>query len=107
MSRVATRELSWNPAILAFIGLSALDVLSTWVAIQAGMGEGNPLAGAIIERAGLGGVFLYKLILVYVVTACLVYLTPAYPRLRHVLKFANVFMALVVILNTVQILLIG
>ena len=99
------KTMTWNPAILAFIGLSALDVFSTSVAIRAGMSEGNALAAAIMDRAGLEAVFAFKLLVVFIVTACLVDLTPAYPRLWNVLKFANVFMAFVVIFNTAQLVI--
>jgi hypothetical protein len=75
--RVPTEQLLWTSLILVM----ALDVLTTGLGLARGLTEGNPVMAAAIQRAGLGGLVLTKLLVVAVGVAA----RTAFPRHRYVI----------------------
>lgn len=64
-------ELRWrfrHLALLVFALLNGLDVLTTWYDIQHGAHEGNPLLAHLLLWAGFGGLILFKVLLVLVLS---------------------------------------
>lgn len=55
-------------ALLLFALLNVFDILTTWYDLHLGAHEGNPLAAYILLWAGFGGLILFKLLLVLVVS---------------------------------------
>lgn len=52
---------------LMFVTVSAMDIVLTWVILQSGGSELNPIANLVIEHHGLNGMVAYKFALVVLV----------------------------------------
>lgn len=58
-------------AYLWFVFVSALDIMLTWVILESGGSEVNPVADAVIQRFGLQGMVAFKFSLViFIVIMC-------------------------------------
>lgn len=57
-----------NRALLIFLLLNVLDVLTTWVDLQHGAHEGNPLIASLLVQIGFGGLILFKVGLFLTIT---------------------------------------
>lgn len=92
-------------ALVGFAGLNLLDVLTTWIGLQMGMIEANALAAAVMRAEGQGGMFLFKLVAALLVMNLVVQLSPRFARIWYAIYAGSGVLALVVLLNSVQIIL--
>lgn len=60
--RAADRLLS--ALVVLFVLLNLADLISTFVGLQSGLHEGNPLMSALLSRYGFSALVLYKLIVI-------------------------------------------
>ncbi len=97
LSGCATR-----PALAVFAGLNLLDVASTYVALQMGLAEVNPLPSLLLANGGEGAMYLFKIAITLLVIVTVVRLSPYYRRLGYAVYAANGILALIVLLNTAQ-----
>jgi len=89
-----------------FVFLSAFDVVLTWFILLLGGTEVNVLADAVISRAGLNGILIYKFCLVILVVLSCEVIGRRRPRLgRRVAHWSIAVTAVPVVLSIVQLLL--
>lgn len=102
--RQAPRPRMINPAwLVLFALLNACDLLTTYLDLQAGMREGNPLMQHLLVSYGFGALIFYKLLMVVVVSIGIAALSRGYPTLSKItLGLCNALVLLVVISNFVQ-----
>lgn len=87
-------------ALLSIVLLSVLDVLTTWIDFQRGAHEGNPLAAPLVAWFGFGGILLYKILFVLVVTGCTLTLEQLKAiRIAHLLLALGLFLSFLPVLN--------
>jgi hypothetical protein len=96
---------SWLLAV--FLILYALfnlaDLASTYIGLQHGMHEGNPLMSQLLAAYGFGALIGYKLMVVGVVSVGVIALRQTYPRVAGVtVVVCNVLVAGAVLLNVLQ-----
>ena len=98
------REHFWSLFWLAlFAVLNAFDLITTYVDLQAGMREGNPLMRALLMQNGFSALIIYKVLMVLVVSSGILILNRSYPLLaRGALAVCNVLVLLVVLSNFIQ-----
>jgi hypothetical protein len=98
--RVCSSLLFW----LAFFAvLNACDLLTTYLDLQVGLREGNPLMRALLTQNGFSALILYKVLMVLVVTAGILILHRSYPLLARVaLAVCNGLVLVVVLSNFIQ-----
>lgn len=94
-------------ALLVLIVLNALDALTTWIDLQCGAYEGNPLAAPLIAHAGLLILIPYKaiVILAAIVGTLLLERLQARRVLYPVLVFGLLYFLTAVLFNTIGLLL--
>jgi hypothetical protein len=103
-ARRERREHFWSLFWLAlFAVLNAFDLITTYVDLQAGMREGNPLMRALLNQNGFSALIIYKVLMVLVVSSGILILNRSYPLLaRGALAVCNVLVLLVVLSNFIQ-----
>src|SRR5690348_8141064 len=83
-----------------FAVLNGCDLITTYVDLQAGMREGNPLMRALLNQEGFSALIFYKVLMVLVVTAGILALSRSYPVLaRAALAVCNLLVLVVVLSN--------
>lgn len=87
-----------------YLLLQTLDVATTMVALRLGATEGNPVARYILETYGEPVLLVWKAAVVVGVLLVVLALQRRYAGLWFALRVVNVFMAVVVMLNSVVIL---
>ena len=92
-------------ALVGFAGLNLLDILTTWVGLRMGMVEANALAAAVMREGGQAGMFLFKLVAALLVMNLVVQLSRRFTRVWYALYAGSGLLALVVALNSAQIIL--
>jgi hypothetical protein len=93
-------DLLW---LALFVVLNAFDLLTTYIDLQAGLREGNPLMRTLLQQGGFGALIFYKVLMVVVVSLGIVLLYRGYPKLAHMtLGICNVLVLAVVISNVIQ-----
>jgi hypothetical protein len=98
--RLLVSALFW---LALFAVLNAFDLITTYVDLQAGMREGNPLMRALLDQAGFGALIFYKILMVLVVSAGILTLSRRYPHLAHItLAVCNLLVLAVVLSNFIQ-----
>ncbi|HLW02124.1 MAG TPA: DUF5658 family protein [Ktedonobacterales bacterium] len=98
--RIPFWSLFW---LALFAVLNACDLLTTYIDLQAGMREGNPLMRALLNQAGFSALILYKVLMVFVVSAGILMLNRSYPLLaRAALAVCNILVLVVVLSNFIQ-----
>ncbi len=86
-----------------FAILNACDLLTTYLDLQAGMREGNPLMHHLLTNYGFGALIFYKLLMVVIVSLGIAALSRGYPTLSKItLVLCNGLVLVVVISNFVQ-----
>ncbi len=103
----ATHERRISPALIAwlvvFVLLNIGDLVSTYLALDIGFHEGNPLMSALLVRYGFSALIVYKLGVVLVVGLGVTLLRRFHPRLALVtLIVCNVLVFAAVALNVLQ-----
>jgi hypothetical protein len=93
-------------AIALFVVLNAGDVVSTYLGLQNGLHEGNPLMSRLLDHFGFGALVIYKLAVVIVVVKGIAFLqTINGGAARLTIWVCNTLVFAVVILNVAQYLL--
>ncbi len=93
-------DLLW---LALFMVLNAFDLLTTYIDLQAGLREGNPLMRTLLQQEGFGALIFYKILMVLVVSAGILLLHRGYPKLAHItLGICNMLVLAVVISNLIQ-----
>jgi hypothetical protein len=89
--------------LVVFAVLNTFDLITTYVDLQAGMREGNPLMRALLYQNGFSALIIYKVLMVFVVSAGILILNRTYPVLaRGALAVCNGLVFLVVLSNFIQ-----
>ena len=94
---------TWRPALTVFAGVNLLDVVSTWLGMDAGLPEGNFLPSLLISLGGIELMFLFKAAAFLLVVLAVLWLGPRFPRVWYAVYVGNVILALVVLINLSQI----
>ncbi|HEY7351024.1 MAG TPA: DUF5658 family protein [Ktedonobacterales bacterium] len=102
--RQSRRARFSTPFWLAFFAvLNAFDLITTYVDLQAGMREGNPLMRALLDQAGFSALIVYKALMILAVSAGILILSRSYRGLaRLALVICNVLVLVVVLSNFIQ-----
>lgn len=92
------------PVLIAvFAVLNAGDLASTFLGLQNGMREGNPLMGALLSSYGFGALILYKIMVIVAVGVGVLFLRFFHRRVAHVtIWVCNLLVLGVVISNLMQ-----
>jgi hypothetical protein len=89
--------------LVVFALLNGCDLLTTYLDLQTGLREGNPLMQHLLTSSGFGGLIAYKALMVLVVSCGIAALSRGYPTLARVtLWLCNGLVLLVVLSNLVQ-----
>jgi hypothetical protein len=89
--------------LVLFAILNACDLITTYIDLQAGMREGNPLMRALLNQEGFSALIFYKVLMVLVVSAGILALHRNYPVLaRAALAVCNLLVLAVVLSNFIQ-----
>lgn len=98
--RASSAHLFW---LALFAVLNGLDLLTTYIDLNAGMREGNPLMRVLLLHNGFGALIFYKALMVLVVSAGILLLNRGYPLLARItLAICNVLVLAVVLSNFIQ-----
>ncbi|MFI5271519.1 MAG: DUF5658 family protein [Ktedonobacterales bacterium] len=90
-------------ALALFALLNAGDIVSTFVGLQGGLREGNPLMSVLLMRYGFSALIAYKLLVIGVVAAGVFLLRDLHLRVAHVTMWiCNLLVLGVVLSNIVQ-----
>jgi uncharacterized membrane protein len=92
----------WPPALRMFAGIQLADMGTTWVGLEQGYQEANLVPAYLLDTGGMELMFLFKVLVVLMVIAMVLRLSPKYPRLWHGVRISNVLVGLVVVSNLVQ-----
>lgn len=114
-SRATTqhRHARWNAqqlvaSLIFYAAINLADLFSTYIGLQHGMHEGNPLMSYLLTAYGFGALIAYKLSVVGVVSCGVLLLRKAYPHIaRFTIVVCNLLVAVAVLLNVVQFLAIS
>ena len=102
------RRTEWSgPFLVVFLivyaAINVADLLSTYVGLQRGLHEGNPLMGHLLASYGFSALIAYKLLVVGVVSCGVLVLRRAHPRVARItVVVCNLLVAGAVVLNLVQ-----
>ncbi len=89
--------------LFVFALLNGCDLVTTYVDLQAGMREGNPLMRTLLYQNGFSALIIYKVLMVLVVSAGILILNRNYPLLaRGALAVCNGLVFVVVLSNFIQ-----
>src|SRR5262249_9970655 len=92
-------------SLILYAAVNLADLLSTYIGLQHGLREGNPLMGHLLAMHGFIAVVAYKTLVVAVVSVGVLALRKSYPRVAHLTVVAcNVLVASAVLLNVLQFL---
>ena len=106
--RQAPRQQRWLKFsdwlwLALFLVLNVFDLLTTYIDLQAGLREGNPLMRILLQQEGFGALVFYKALMVLVVSAGVLLLHRGYPKLAQItLGICNALVLAVVISNVIQ-----
>ncbi len=107
------RRAEWSTQLLVislvlYAAVNLGDLLSTYIGLQHGLHEGNPLMSHLLATYGFGALIAYKLLVVTVVSGGVLVLRNAYPRVARItVVLCNLLVAGAVVLNVVQFLTIS
>lgn len=92
------------PLLVAiFAMLNAGDLASTFLGLQSGMREGNPLMSLLLSSYGFGALILYKMLVIVAVGAGVFFLRIFQRRVAHVtIWICNLLVLGVVVSNLMQ-----
>jgi positive regulator of sigma E activity len=86
-----------------FVVLNIADLVSTELALNVGMQEGNPLMSALLHRYGFPALIVYKLGVILVVGVGVLLLRRYHRRLAGItLLVCNILVLVAVLLNIIQ-----
>lgn len=92
------------PVLVAvFAVLNAGDLVSTFIGLESGMREGNPLMSALLSNYGFGALILYKMMVIVAVGAGVLFLRFFHRRVAHMtIWVCNLLVLGVVVSNLMQ-----
>jgi len=88
-----------SPAILVFLGLQVLDVLTTVVGLRLGAREGSAFVGRLLETGPLNGLIVSKIL------AALLAVLAVFLNRKRLLLVVNMWFGAVVVWNVIAICL--
>jgi hypothetical protein len=106
--RNTSRSYSLSLALwlVVYTLLNVGDLLSTYLGLQAGLREANPLMSNLLAQDGFGALIAYKLIVIVAVVAGALTLFRMHPRAAYfTVHICNGLVFLAVFLNVAQMLL--
>jgi hypothetical protein len=114
-SRATTqhRRAAWNARLLMaslalYVAVNLADLISTYIGLQHGLHEGNPLMSHLLAGYGFGALTAYKVFVVGIVSCGVLLLRKAYPHVARItIVICNLLVACAVLLNIVQFLAIS
>lgn len=94
----------WLPQLLVlFAVLNVGDLVSTFIGLEGGMREGNPLMNALLMHYGFGALILYKVLVIVAVTAGVYVLRAFHKSIANItIWVCNALVFGVVVMNVVQ-----
>jgi hypothetical protein len=93
--------------LVLFVVLNIGDLVSTYVALNIGMREGNPLMSLLLQHYQFGALIVYKALVVAVVSIGVLAMRRFHPRLARItILVCNVLVFLAVFLNILQFVLV-
>lgn len=95
-----------HAAVTLFAALNLLDMVSTYFALQAGLAEGNRVPSMLLSMGGEPAMYLFKALVSLLVIVAVLRLSPYFRRLGYGLHAANGVLALIVLLNLSQLLIV-
>jgi hypothetical protein len=103
-SRKAREGGRWLPELLAlFAVLNIGDIVSTFIGLEGGMREGNPLMSTLLAHYGFGALIMYKVLVIVAVTVGIYVLRAFHTSIATItIWICNALVLGVVIMNVVQ-----
>ncbi len=96
------------PLLVAiFAVLNAGDLASTFIGLQSGMHEGNPLMGALLSSYGFGALILYKIMVIVTVGAGVLFLRIFQRRVAHITIWVCDLLVLGVVISNLMQFVVG
>lgn len=77
---------------------------STYLALQAGLPEGNYLPSLLLDNGGEASMYLFKATTSLLVMVAVIRLSPRYRRVWYSIHAANVILVVTVLLNLAQVI---
>jgi hypothetical protein len=92
--------------LVVYVLLNVGDLVSTYVGLQAGLHEANPLMSGLLAQSGFGALIAYKLVVIVAVVGGAIALLRMHPRAAYLtVHVCNSLVFLAVFLNGAQMLL--
>jgi hypothetical protein len=92
--------------LVVYTLLNVGDLASTYLGLQAGLHEANPLMSGLLAQSGFGALIAYKLVVIVAVVGGAVALYRMRPRAAYItVHICNILVFLAVFLNVAQMLL--
>ena len=108
------KRTAWNShwllvvSLILYAAVNLADLLSTYVGLQHGLHEGNPLMQHLLATYGFGALVMYKALVVAVVSVGVLALRKDYPRVAQITVVAcNLLVGGAVLLNILQFLMLS
>ncbi len=104
VARARGKRGHWLPQLLAlFAVLNVGDLVSTFIGLEGGMREGNPLMNALLMHYGFGALIFYKVLVIVAVTAGVYVLRAFHKSIANItIWVCNALVFGVVVMNVVQ-----
>lgn len=94
--------------LIVFVFLNVGDLLSTYLGLQVGLREANPLMGTLLGVQGFGALIAYKALAVLIVLMGMFFLRNVHQRAAGITLFTcNALIFLAIALNVTQMLALG
>jgi hypothetical protein len=92
--------------LMVYLLLNVGDLVSTYLGLQAGLHEANPLMSGLLAQNGFGALIAYKLVVIVAVVGGAIALLRMHPRAAYLtVHVCNSLVFLAVFLNVAQMLL--
>lgn len=89
--------------LVVYALLNASDLISTYLGLQLGLREANPLMGGLLLQEGFGALIAYKLVVIFAVIGGAFALYRMHPRAAYITVCAcNILVFLAVAANVAQ-----
>ncbi len=89
--------------LLVYTLLNAGDLFSTYLGLQLGLREANPLMSGLLMQGGFGALIAYKLVVIFAVVGGAFALFRMHPRAAYLTVYAcNILVFLAVVANVAQ-----
>ena len=95
---------AWRQSLSAFVLLNVLDAFTTWLGMSHGFREANLLPSLLMSLGGQEALFGLKVVSVLAALAIVLWFGQSVPALWRGMRIANVFLGLIVLSNSLQML---